>query len=272
MWLASNDRRTGNPPFAGKNTIAEAHRPNYLPWLLPAVRRRPLRVRLWLRAPADAPAHGLRAVVSANDVPVAEVHVGPRWEAHEFLLRRHQAFLAPLVIQFHTETFGEGEHGIGVGLVQVTPEGFSLSSAFILGIGSVIPFAIWLAFPVAKRFRARVACGVARVAAGRRSAVLSCCLLVATLLFIKRPDTFLNPQFWAEDAVIFFKQAFEQGAWAFTNTYNGYYHTLPRLVALVGGCVPVLHRPAIYNYSACLLNASGCRSPVLASTPVPNRG
>ena len=56
------------------------------------------------------------------------------------------------------------------------------------------------------------------------------------LLVVRRADALTNPQFWAEDATIFFKTAFEQPTLAsLLAPYAGYLHLVPRCVALICG-------------------------------------
>lgn len=59
-------------------------------------------------------------------------------------------------------------------------------------------------------------------------------LIVAAVLILRRPDAVTNPQFWAEDAVIFFSNAFHCSSPAtLIRDYGGYYHLVPRVVAYV---------------------------------------
>ncbi len=74
-------------------------------------------------------------------------------------------------------------------------------------------------------------------------------LLLATTLFYRKPDTFLNPQFWAEDGAVFFKESHEMGAGALLHVYAGTTHLIPRLVAGIASFFPVSAAPAIYNFS-----------------------
>lgn len=53
------------------------------------------------------------------------------------------------------------------------------------------------------------------------------------VIFLKRPDAFLNPQFYAEDGKIFFAGAYQHGAASLLEPYAGYLHTFPRLWALL---------------------------------------
>ncbi len=75
-------------------------------------------------------------------------------------------------------------------------------------------------------------------------------LLLAVILFYRKPDALLNPQFWAEDGALFFAQAQEFGSAALLMPYRGYLHLVPRLVALVASSFPLEWAPAFYNFSA----------------------
>lgn len=65
------------------------------------------------------------------------------------------------------------------------------------------------------------------------AARLSVLAIVATILLIRRTDSFVNPQFWAEDGPIFFLQQYENGISAIAQPYAGYLHLMPRLIAFV---------------------------------------
>ena len=66
------------------------------------------------------------------------------------------------------------------------------------------------------------------------------------VLFARRPETFLNPQLWAEDGPIFFVQADEFGAHALTFSWAGYHHFLLRLIAVVSSPLNAQLVPAAY--------------------------
>jgi hypothetical protein len=66
------------------------------------------------------------------------------------------------------------------------------------------------------------------------------------VLFARRPETFLNPQLWAEDGFIFFVQADEFGARALTFSWAGYHHFLLRLIAVVSSALNAQLVPAAY--------------------------
>ena len=82
------------------------------------------------------------------------------------------------------------------------------------------------------------------------------CLALAALLFLRRPDALLNPQFWAEDGNLFFAEQFYGQAWLF-EPYAGYLTLIPRLVAKFADLFPVALAPLLYNLAALVL-ASGC--------------
>src|SRR5688500_19803875 len=68
----------------------------------------------------------------------------------------------------------------------------------------------------------------------------------AAILVWRRFDLVMNPQFWAEDSVIFFEQAYNAGWSVLWRPYAGYLHTIPRLVAGVAGQLDPLYAPGIF--------------------------
>ena len=75
-------------------------------------------------------------------------------------------------------------------------------------------------------------------------------LSIALLLWVRKPDAFHNPQFWAEDGFIFFSQQVQLGARAHLEPYAGYFNAVPRLVASLAGLLPYRYAPAAYNAAA----------------------
>jgi hypothetical protein len=71
-------------------------------------------------------------------------------------------------------------------------------------------------------------------------------VLTAVVTMVRAPDRLGAPQFWAEDAAVFFTQAELDGARSIIRPYAGYLLVLPRLVAYAGRFVPVIHVPAFY--------------------------
>src|SRR4028118_535532 len=78
-------------------------------------------------------------------------------------------------------------------------------------------------------------------------------LTVSLLLWVRKPDSFHNPQFWAEDGSIFFGQQVQLGARAHLEPYAGYFNAVPRLVASLTALLPHRHAPALYNAAALLV-------------------
>ncbi len=71
----------------------------------------------------------------------------------------------------------------------------------------------------------------------------------ALILFIRKTDALTYPQFWAEDATVFFIEQYNQGACALLNPYAGYLHLVPRLAALFADAFFPYHAaPYVYNY------------------------
>ena len=86
-----------------------------------------------------------------------------------------------------------------------------------------------------------------------RSSVLLVLAVSAIVLFVRKTDSFLNPQFWAEDGAIFFLQQYEKGASALLQDYAGYLHLVPRLIALVADSFFTYSAiPIVYNFSSLL--------------------
>lgn len=74
------------------------------------------------------------------------------------------------------------------------------------------------------------------------------------LLFLRRPDALLHPQFWAEDAM-FLVDAMTYG-FAPRLPYSGYLHLLPRASASVAVLAPALQWPLILNLIAFVFTAA----------------
>jgi hypothetical protein len=83
-----------------------------------------------------------------------------------------------------------------------------------------------------------------------RKTILGILLLVVLVLFLRRPDAFLNPQLWAEDGTVFLSDQQLYGASALWRTHLGYHLLVPRLVAAAGAGVGILFTPALYNLAS----------------------
>lgn len=70
------------------------------------------------------------------------------------------------------------------------------------------------------------------------------------ILYARRPDAILNPQFFAEEGAFFFRDAYQLGLKSLFLSYGGYFHTLLRLVALLAQLVPLAWAPLLMNLLA----------------------
>ena len=78
------------------------------------------------------------------------------------------------------------------------------------------------------------------------------CLIVIT----RRPDAVFHAQFWAEDAAVFFQDAYNFGGWpALFRAYAGYFQILPRLGASIALLVPLTVAPLVLNLIAIAVQA-----------------
>jgi len=80
-------------------------------------------------------------------------------------------------------------------------------------------------------------------------------VVLVLILFYRKPDAWVNPQFWAEDGTVFFAQQHEFGLSALFVPYAGYLHLIPRLIAQVSSLFPVSMAPMLYNASAILMTS-----------------
>lgn len=76
-------------------------------------------------------------------------------------------------------------------------------------------------------------------------------VLSLIIIFSRRPDAFLNPQFWAEDGKVWYAHAYNHGAiYSFFTPEAGYYQTISRLVAVFSQAFPLSFAPLIFNLAA----------------------
>jgi hypothetical protein len=80
-----------------------------------------------------------------------------------------------------------------------------------------------------------------------------CFACLALVVFLRRPDSLLNPQLWAEDGSVFLKQAWDHGfLWTLAEPFSGYLHTFPRLAAGISLLAPLERAPLVFNSLAFL--------------------
>lgn len=79
----------------------------------------------------------------------------------------------------------------------------------------------------------------------------------AAVLFVRKPDLLLNAQFWAEDATLWFHQAYSLPWWRpFIMPGAGYLQTVSRLAALAAQFLPMLYAPLLFNLIAVAVRAA----------------
>jgi hypothetical protein len=81
--------------------------------------------------------------------------------------------------------------------------------------------------------------------------------LAVALVALRKSDSLLNPQFWAEDGALFFIEAERYGGWGLLfRPYEGYLHLLPRLIAALATPLPLTLAPGFYAWSSLAVTGS----------------
>jgi len=88
-------------------------------------------------------------------------------------------------------------------------------------------------------------------------------VLCAVAMLARRPSIIRAPTLWLEDAGVFLRGARVDGVSALTHAYNGYFHTVPRLIALVVNWFPVSWTPTLYALLSAFV-AAGCCALVMS--------
>jgi len=97
--------------------------------------------------------------------------------------------------------------------------------------------------------------------------ILAFCLAVA-VVFVRAPDAFFAPQFWAEDANVFWIAQYQHGfAASLLAPYAGYLHAVPRLIAALASPLPYGWQPIAYLVLA--LAVTGWAAATIAALPLP---
>lgn len=74
---------------------------------------------------------------------------------------------------------------------------------------------------------------------------------IGALLYVFRDwYQFLNPQFWAEDATVFFATSAREALTNFIHPYAGYFHFGPRSLAALAVLFPAVLAPTVFLYGA----------------------
>ncbi|WP_420563488.1 hypothetical protein [Thalassobaculum sp.] len=97
--------------------------------------------------------------------------------------------------------------------------------------------------------------------------------LAVALLTLRDSDTFLRPDFWAEDGRAFFGGWNALGWASLLEPKAGYLHLMPRTVAAVAGLLPLGLVPAPIHYGSWKqgIRDGSYRYPPDKTVPVPRR-
>lgn len=77
-------------------------------------------------------------------------------------------------------------------------------------------------------------------------------LACVVILFVRKTDSFLNSQFWAEDGPVYFMTARIEGARSIVRPFDAPY-VIHRLIAYAGSFVPVRYAPHFYVYASLMV-------------------
>jgi hypothetical protein len=103
---------------------------------------------------------------------------------------------------------------------------------------------------------------------GRGLTVIAVFGVTVALLFARAPDAFFAPQFWAEDAVVFWLQQYEQGFLAsLLRPSAGYLHIMPRVIAALADWLPYQIHPAAFVAGAAIV--TGWTAATIAGLALP---
>ena len=103
---------------------------------------------------------------------------------------------------------------------------------------------------------------------GRALTVIAVFGVTVALLFARAPDAFRAPQFWAEDAVVFWVQQYEQGFLrSLLVPSAGYLHVMPRVIAALTGFLPYQIHPAAFVAGAAIV--TGWTAATIAGLALP---
>lgn len=80
-------------------------------------------------------------------------------------------------------------------------------------------------------------------------------LFLTVLLPLRKPDLFTNPQLYAEDASVFFRDQMASPRTAVFLPYNGQFHLVPRLIALSEAAFPLAAAPFVCSIASILISA-----------------
>lgn len=72
----------------------------------------------------------------------------------------------------------------------------------------------------------------------------------AAMVVSRKPDAFLAAQFWAEDGVVWYRQAYEMGWMSLLHPQNGYFQTVSKIAGNLGQFVDLARAPLLFSLIA----------------------
>jgi hypothetical protein len=82
---------------------------------------------------------------------------------------------------------------------------------------------------------------------------------IFVMLMLRRPGALSNPQFWAEDSVIYFHDRAVYGPLSsIVRLYGGYLQLAQRLVAAIAGLFPARSAPLLFTLASLIISALCC--------------
>ncbi len=90
--------------------------------------------------------------------------------------------------------------------------------------------------------------------AGKKVFYISSSIIAFLIIFSRRPDAVLNPQFWAEDGKVWYADAYNHGIiHSLLTPHDGYYQTISRIAADFAQIFPLAYAPLTFNLAAMLV-------------------
>lgn len=90
----------------------------------------------------------------------------------------------------------------------------------------------------------------------KKNKVILSFLTAVVIIILRRPDAVTNAQFWAEDGVVWFAKAYNEGGLqSLLMPQNGYYQSISKLTAWLSLIFPLKLAPLIFNSIAIIIKA-----------------
>ncbi len=104
-----------------------------------------------------------------------------------------------------------------------------------------------------KRIKARITEFDKKLEAGHKPLIIMVftIILCVGVIVLRKQQAFTNPQFWAEDGTVWFRQAYDNGIWhTLFVPYSGTISIITRIVGYLATLVPLLYAPLVFNIAS----------------------